>query len=1023
MRDAIQQAGDPLGRVVMRYAYDMLGNRIHQESMEAGARWMLNDASGKPIRAWDSRGHDFTTTYDALRRPVEQTVHGNFSDPDPTQPNSDPRTLNRDTLVDRIDYGETLATAEALNLRTRVYRHFDSAGVATNARLDAAGQPLEAYDFKGNLLSSTRQLVSDYQAIPDWSQNPTLDAETFEGATRYDALNRPIQSVAPHSSLTRPGHPNKFNVIQPVFNEANLLDRVDVWLERAAEPAVSLDPVDEAPSPVGVANIDYDAKGQRLQIDYKNGASTFYAYDPLTFRLTQLLTKRRAADFPGDDPQPPIAGWPGKQVQNLHYTYDPAGNITHIQDDAQQTVYFKNNRVEPSNEYVYDALYRLIQATGREHLGQGGAPIPHSDNDAGRVGLQHPGDGNAMGTYIERYVYDAVGNFLQMQHRGSDPANSGWTRAYDYLEPSLIEDGNASAPLEFSNRLTRTVLNPAGNTAQPEAYLHDAHGNMLRMPHLGGGLPAPNMHWNYNDQLQQTDLGGGGTAYYLYDAAGQRVRKVWQKAPGLIEERIYLGDFELFRGHGGPIKPGSVKLERETLYVMDDTQRVALVETRTLDTAGDDKAPAQLLRYQLGNHLGSGSLELDEQAQIISYEEYAPYGSATYQAVRSQTETPKRYRYTGKERDEESGLSYHGARFYAPWLGRWASCEPGGIRDGLNSFLYAYSNPVRWYDADGLAGTDSVAPPSFDIIQGSGPLSIPSDAETQRTMNRALQDYAEKTGIKPKDLVWMHPENRPKALTRAGERTTVTLGLASDNARQSGKERTLVQSARNRGDFARDTSGNDPSPLEGSRRRPTLAPQLPAQTPLANAPSPEPTKDAATGGQKPVDVDLAKVKGSDPTAPRATDAENGGWTTQVPKESEKISMGGVVGLVGLTLLFLDLREGLARAKTTDEAISIVGKHAAVSGGSMAAYSVLVRLLSASGLTGVARFLSGATEGLIIGEALRRIGSYSKDKSKDILEWAAKKVGFDLNAWADKQIEEQNRVFEKGGSSVRLVKGY
>ena len=63
-------------RIVMRYAYDMLGNRIHQLSMEAGARWMLNDVAGKPIRAWDSRGHNFTTTYDALRRPVEQTVRG-----------------------------------------------------------------------------------------------------------------------------------------------------------------------------------------------------------------------------------------------------------------------------------------------------------------------------------------------------------------------------------------------------------------------------------------------------------------------------------------------------------------------------------------------------------------------------------------------------------------------------------------------------------------------------------------------------------------------------------------------------------------------------------------------------------------------------------------------------------------------------------------------------------------------------------------------------------------------------------
>ncbi|HON35760.1 MAG TPA: SpvB/TcaC N-terminal domain-containing protein [Methanothrix sp.] len=692
-------------RVVMRYAYDMLGNRIHQISMEAGARWMLSDVAGKLIRAWDSRGHNFATKYDALRRPMEQTVRGTFSDPDPLMPNSDPRTLNRDTLVDKIEYGEGVANAEAFNLRTRIYRRFDSAGIATNARLDANGNITEAYDFKGNLLCSTRQLVSDYRTIPDWPDSQ-LDAETFEGSTRYDALNRPIQIIAPYSSLTRPGHPNKFNVIQPVFNEANLLERVDLWLERSAETALLLDPTNEIPSPVGVANIDYDPKGQRLRIDYKSGASTFYDYDELTFRLTHLYTRRGAAFSEVCDnptPPPPTTAAPeisleGKYcgLQNLHYTYDPAGNITHIQDDGQQTIYFKNKRVEPSNEYFYDALYRLIQATGREHLGQTGEPLPHSYDDAGRTARQHPNDGKAMGRYLERYVYDDVGNFLQMQHRGSDPAHAGWRRTYDYSEPSLIEES-----AKISNRLTRTTLHPESASPHVETYEHDAHGNMIRMPHLGGGLPEPNMHWDYKDQLRQADLGVGGAAYYVYDASGQRVRKVWEKAPGLTEERIYLGGFEIFRKHSGSIGTDTATLERETLHVMDDKQRVALVETRTLDTAGDDQAPRQLIRYQFGNHLGSTSLELDEQAQIISYEEYSPYGSTTYQAVRSQTETAKRYRYTGKERDAESGLYYHGARYYAPWLGRWATSDPSGLKDSICLYEYVHGNPVGLFDPDG----------------------------------------------------------------------------------------------------------------------------------------------------------------------------------------------------------------------------------------------------------------------------------------------------------------------------------
>src|SRR5262249_32576536 len=102
-------------------------------------------------------------------------------------------------------------------------------------------------------------------------------------------------------------------------------------------------------------------------------------------------------------------------------------------------------------------------------------------------------------------------------------------------------------------------------------------------------------------------------------------------------------------------------------------------------------------------HLGSACLELDEQARIISYEEYAPYGNATYQAVRSQTETGKRYRYTGKERDEESGLYYHGARYYAPWIGKWTSTDPIGLDGGNNLYAYGAQSPVEFIDPSGNA--------------------------------------------------------------------------------------------------------------------------------------------------------------------------------------------------------------------------------------------------------------------------------------------------------------------------------
>src|SRR5262249_830936 len=72
---------------------------------------------------------------------------------------------------------------------------------------------------------------------------------------------------------------------------------------------------------------------------------------------------------------------------------------------------------------------------------------------------------------------------------------------------------------------------------------------------------------------------------------------------------------------------------------------------------------------------------------------------SAFQVGRSAAEVSlKRYRYTGKERDYETGFSYHGARYYAPWLGRWASKDPIGSRDGLNLYSYGHDNPVIGVD-------------------------------------------------------------------------------------------------------------------------------------------------------------------------------------------------------------------------------------------------------------------------------------------------------------------------------------
>jgi len=659
---------DALNREVMTYDYDVLGNRIHQSSMEVGERWTLADVAKKPIRAWDTRGHNLRTEYDPARRPIALHVQGTDAN------NSDSRTLAAEVLFQKTTYGEGQPNDKALNLRTRAFQTSDSAAVVTNVGHNSVTNQDEGYDFKGNLLRSTRQFVADYKPLPNWTTPPALATDLFTSSTKYDALNRPVTSIAPDGS-----------VLTPTYNESAFLETLSVNLQGSATATPF------------VTNIDYDAKGRRTLIEYGNQTNTTYSYDPETFRLNRLTTARSA--FPA-----------GQQtVQDLSYVYDPVGNITHIQDDAdtQNVIFFSNQRVEPSNDYTYDAIYRLIQASGREQLGLGGngqplAPTASSYNDVPRV-LLSPSrtDGKAMGTYTETYQYDPVGNFLRLAHAGSQPQNAGWTRSYTYNQPSLLESG------KVNNRLSSSAI--SGSQPLNEPYAYDVHGNITQMPQLQV------MQWDFKDELivtqrqsvNSSDADGvadqGERTYYVYDGGGQRARKVTESSAGIkIKERFYLGGYELYREYDST---GSVTLGRETLHVMDDKQRVALVETRT---QGNDGSPAQLQRFQFSNHLGSASLELDDQAQVISYEEYCPYGNTSYQAGRSAVDVSlKRYRYTGMERDEESGLNYHGARYYATWLGRWVSPDPVGLADGPNLYWMTRNNPVKFIDTFGTDSTET----------------------------------------------------------------------------------------------------------------------------------------------------------------------------------------------------------------------------------------------------------------------------------------------------------------------------
>lgn len=633
---------DAKGRIVLRYHHDMIGTRLRTSTMEAGERWGINDVHGEPIRTWDSRGHTLQYTYDALRRPRDLYVQATVG--------------GAKRLAERRVYGEGRPAPEVQNLRGRVYQVFDGAGLVTNA----------PYDFKGNLVRDRRQLAVEYRRELDWNAAETLETRRYDTSTSYDALDRTLTRTTPDGS-----------VIRPTYNIAGLLERLEVDLPGTVNPIVIR------------AASRYDAKGREVEVVHGNNARTTYRYDPDTALLLSTRTTR------GNEP-----------LQDLTYTYDAAGNVIFVDNAAQQTVFLNNRMVEPHATYTFDSLYRLIEATGRERLGQGGTPAPTSHNDASRPPLALPSDGNLMARYTERYTYDEADALVELKHLGTDPAHPGWRRTLTRREPSQIEAA------KVSNRLTSTRV----GSGSPQTYGHDAHGNLVSMPHLRL------LRWDHFDRLrssaQQVVADGSTpeTTHQVSGFAGRRVRKVVDRhaavraTPVRTKERIYIGDFEVYREYG----PGAtVALERNTLTVADGDSAQATIETRT---RGNDGSPPQLVRHRMPDRLGSTTLELDAARRVISYEEYFPYGGTAYRAARNELEAPNRMRWAGKERDEETGFVYFGVRHYAPWLGQWTGCDPGGPAGGANLYSYNRANPITNEDPDGATSLAK-------LLKGSGKVS------------------------------------------------------------------------------------------------------------------------------------------------------------------------------------------------------------------------------------------------------------------------------------------------------------
>ena len=637
---------DAHGRKAFEHVYDLLNRALRVDSIDAGLRTSVLDAQGSLIEYRSSKGSLAVRIYDNLNRLKQlwarNDAGGGFS------------------LRERIEYGDEgdRDAAMAKHRLGRPVKHYDEAGLL---------ETLE-YDFKGNLIEKSRATIQDTVISAGWQaewEKPDADASlestAYRTSSRYDALNRPVELTYPQ------GVDGERRKLKPRYNRAGALEGV----------ALGADDY--------VKHIAYNAKRQRLLVLYGNGVMTRHVYDLKTFRLARLRTERSSLTTDAASGSMTAAGL-GPALQDFIYRYDLAGNVTSIDERVPNSgvINSPQGRDRLLREFDYDPIYRLISATGRACKDIG---IPRGLDDDPRCGFFSGASSTVTQDnapeltepYTETYRYDPTGNMLELSYQA---ASGSWKRVFGM--------GNLPAdqwPQASNNQLTSLV-----NGSINYAYGFDANGNLIRQN-------SERHHaWDHSDRMiGYTVRPGSGQASiearYLYGSDGMRVKKWVRNQQGKVNTTVYVdGAFELHSE-----TDASATRENNTLHVMDDRNRIAML---WVGSSLNDRDALPRVQYHLGDHIGNSATVIGgdhaQDATFINREEYHPFGETSFGSYGQ-----KRYRFSGKERDEESGFNYVGARFYISWLLRWSSCDPLGVTSGINSYEFVANSPFCIIDPTG----------------------------------------------------------------------------------------------------------------------------------------------------------------------------------------------------------------------------------------------------------------------------------------------------------------------------------
>jgi insecticidal toxin complex protein TccC len=646
-RGFLAQSADPrlydAGRANLTYIADLAGNALRTQGVDNGTSVILNDAAGRPCMSVSNISTDDYGTLD-LSQAVTRTWEYEESDM-PGRPLSITEQVTGDIarISERFVWAGNSDTEKALNLAGQCISHYDTAGLAQTDSVSLTGMPLSV---SRRLLkdADNPDTVADWQGVDASAWNDQLEAEVFVTLATADATGAALTTTDAKGNRQR-----------VAYDVAGQLSGSWLTVTGGAEQVI-------------VRSLAYAAAGQKLREEHGNGVVTTYTYEPQTQRLTGIKTERPAGHVAG-----------AKVLQDLRYEYDPVGNVLKVRNDAESTRFWRNQKVVPENTYAYDSLYQLVCATGREmaNAGQQGSSLPP-------LTVPLPTDSTVYTNYTRTYTYDSAGNLMEIHH--SAPATNN----------------NYTTNITVSDRSNRGVLSTlTGNPADVEEWF-TAGGQQTRLQ------PGQTLTWTPRNELQTVspvvrEGAADDNESYRYDAGSQRLLKVSRQLTGgnvQTKRVLYLPGLELRTTASG-------ETETESLQVIT-VGEAGRAQVRALhwESVPPNGLSNNQVRYSYDNPIGSGQLELDGVGNVISMEEYYPYGGTAVWTARSQVEADyKTVRYSGKERDA-TGLYYYGWRYYQPWAGRWLSADPAGTVDGLNLFRMVRNNPATLKDDNGLNPID-----------------------------------------------------------------------------------------------------------------------------------------------------------------------------------------------------------------------------------------------------------------------------------------------------------------------------